>query len=70
MAKLSFKNLAKPTPANLRRLGNAMFSVGTGMAVPAVFMDSKLLAGILFGMGALGKFITSLFAEDSAIPDA
>lgn len=68
MASISLRNLLKPTPKKLRRLGNAMFSVGTGMAIPAVYMDSKLLAGFLFGMGAIGKFITSLFAEDDEQP--
>jgi hypothetical protein len=62
MFKLS--NLNKPTPKFWKRLGNALFAVSTGCTIPAILTDNQVLAYIIFGLGALGKFITSLTSDE------
>lgn len=61
---MRLKNLLKPTPKKLRRLGDAMAALAGGAAVPAFLSENKTLAVVLFIVGALGKFLSVLFAKE------
>ena len=67
----SHRNLFKPTPKKLVRIGNALATLGTSVAIPTALMDHKGLAIGIFIAGAIGKLLTSFFAEDDQpTPDA
>lgn len=65
---LSLKNLRKPTPKKWRRLGNALATVSTGIAIPTALLGSMIVAGVILGVGALGKFIAEMTKEDDDKP--
>lgn len=61
---MRLKHLLKPTPKKLRRLGNAMAALSTGAVIPAFLSDNRALALAIFVVGAIGKFLSSLFSEE------
>lgn len=57
----SLKNLFKPTPNTLVRLGDALMSVGATITSAAIAENNKTLAYISLGCSVLGVFLTRLF---------
>jgi hypothetical protein len=65
--KLKEKYFA-PTPAKWRKLGDAILAVSTTITTYAIADDwSKWVSITAMLMGAVGKFLTNFFTEDSAV---
>ena len=62
--KFGIKQYMKPTPANMRRLGDALLAITTLSAPIAVIYDQKWMAILIFTCGVLGKFITNFWGKD------
>jgi len=62
--KFSQRSYGKPTPKNLRRLGDALLGVSATITAAAITGGNDLLAYISLGIGVIGKFLTNFF-EDS-----
>ena len=58
-------NYYKPTPKKLRQLGDSLLAVGTFVGGYAAFADMKWVAITGFALGALGKFFTNFFKDES-----
>ena len=56
---------AKPTPRNMRKLGDALLAVSTMLSTYAVAEDMKYFALATILIGAIGKFFTNFFAEET-----
>ena len=54
-----------PTPKKFRRLGNALLSLTTAVAIPSWATDHKWIGWSIFAAGVLGRFLVELFAEDT-----
>ena len=63
MMKFNIKYYYQPTPAKMRKLGDALLGVSQFATGYAVVNDSKELAIAFMILGLVGKFITNLFAE-------
>ena len=61
--KFNIKYYYHPTPAKMRKLGDALLGVSQFATVYAVVNDSKELAIAFMILGLVGKFMTNLFAE-------
>ena len=61
--KFSSRSYAKPTPRNLRRLGDGLLAVATTITGAAIAGGNDILAYIALGIGVAGKFLTNFFAE-------
>ena len=61
--KFNIKYYYHPTPAKMRKLGDALLGVSQLATGYAVVNDSKELAIAFMILGLVGKFITNLFAE-------
>lgn len=59
------KEYFKPTPKNLRKLGDSLLVIMTMVTGYAVFMSMPYIAYIALGIGVLGKFLSNYFSEDS-----
>lgn len=65
MYTLRLSNLFKPTPRNMRRLGNALIHASQGISIPAILSDEKWIAIVVLLAGWIGKFLSELTAEDN-----
>lgn len=65
MYTLRLSNLFKPTPRNMRRLGNALIHASQGVSIPAILSDEKWIAIVVLLAGWLGKFLSEMTAEDN-----
>ena len=54
----------KPTPRNLRKLGDALLGIMTMVTGLAIFMALPYVPYITLGLGVVGKFLTNYFSED------
>ena len=61
--KFSIKYYYHPTPAKMRKLGDALLGVSQFATGYAVVNDSKELAIAFMIIGLAGKFMTNFFAE-------
>ena len=59
--KLSHRNYMKPTPRNLRRLGDGLLAVMTFITTAAIAEEVKWLAYLALFIGVVGKFLTNFF---------
>jgi hypothetical protein len=64
MAKLSANGYYKPTPAKLRKLGDALLSVSTAITGYAIYEEHKIFALAALAAGIIGKFLTNFYSED------
>jgi hypothetical protein len=65
--KLKEKYFA-PTPAKWRKLGDAILAVSTTITTYAIADDwAKWVSITAMLMGAVGKFLTNFFTEDSGV---
>lgn len=58
------ERIKKPTPKKWRRVGNALIAVGGISTAGAFVSGNEVIAYVLLGATAVGKFITALFTED------
>lgn len=61
---MKFKNIFKPTPTKLKRLGNTLFGISTTITGYSLYLEIQWIAAAALGLGVLGKFITMLFSTD------
>jgi len=63
--KLTFglSNYFKPTPKNIRIIGDGLLTMSTTISAYSTLMENKYISISVIMMGLLGKFITNLFAE-------
>jgi len=61
--KLSSRNYMKPTPRNMRRLGDGLLAVGATITSASIASGNNVLAYISLGVSIIGKFLTNFFAE-------
>ena len=73
------KNYYAPTPKKWRRIGDAILAVGTAVTaggliafdqLKEIYTDKelKIIIGIAFALGVIGKFLTNFFKEDDPTP--
>lgn len=61
--KFSSRSYMKPTPKNLRRLGDGLLAVSATITSASIAGGNDVLAYVSLGIGVLGKFLTNFFAE-------
>ena len=61
--KLSRRSYMKPTPRNLRRLGDGLLAASAVITSTSIASGNNVLAYISLGIGVIGKFLTNFFAE-------
>jgi hypothetical protein len=63
--KLTFglSNYFKPTPKNLRIIGDSLLTLSTTIGAYSTLMENKYISISVIITGLLGKFITNLFAN-------
>lgn len=55
----------KPTPYNLRKLGDALLAMSTFVSAFAISQDYKCIAVTSVIVGGIGKFLTNFFSEEN-----
>ncbi len=53
----------KPTPVNIRKLGDAMLGASQFLTGYSVIMEERWLALACIAFGSIGKFITNFYTE-------
>jgi len=53
----------KPTPRNLRKLGDALLGVSGFVTASAISANNQWIAYVALGIGIFGKFLTNFFTE-------
>lgn len=61
--KLSHRNYMKPTPKNMRRLGDGLLAMSATITSASIASGNDVLAYVSLGFGVIGKFLTNFFAE-------
>lgn len=72
---MSLRNYYKPTPKKWRKIGDAFLAVGVFVTAGGLIefdklsqifdaKELKVIIGIAFALGVLGKFLTNFFKED------
>jgi hypothetical protein len=68
--KFGFKEVFKPTPTNMVKLGNALMGASAFVAGTFMFLgDHKEIAIAFMVLGAVGKFISLMFSNTPAPSD-
>jgi hypothetical protein len=67
--KFKIKSYYQPTPAKLRKLGDALLGSSQFLTGYAVVMDEKWLAFTCIAIGTIGKFMTNFFVEEEEPQD-
>lgn len=68
--KFNFKSYYEPTPANLRKLGDALLGASQFVAGYAVIADHKGLTIAFLIIGLVGKFMTNFFSEQPVVEES
>ena len=63
--RFSLKKYAQPTPSKMRKLGDALLGVSTFITASAIVNDLKWVALFSVLIGAIGKFFTNFFTEET-----
>ena len=66
--KFDLSGYYKPTPKNLRKIGDALLGMSQFLTGYAVIMDEKWVAIICIMIGTIGKGMTNFFTEE-VIPE-
>ena len=61
------KRYYAPTPKWARKLGDALLAASSSITMYAIAQDNDILAYVVLVTGVLGKFLTNLFSEDTAV---
>lgn len=56
-------NYWKPTPLKMRKLGDAILSVGTTITTFAIYEEYKWIAVISLLLTVIGKFLTNFYSK-------
>jgi len=61
------KRYNSTTPAQWRKVGNALVAVSVMISGYTVYTDMKVVAIITLVIGIVGKFLTNFFVEDDNV---
>ena len=61
--KAGIKHIYKPTPKQMVKLGNALHMVSLS-SIPVSISGHEVIGYIMLGIGVVGNFITTLFADE------
>jgi len=61
--KFSSRSYMKPTPRNLRKLGDGLLAVSTVITGASIAEGFEIIAYMSLAVGVIGKFLTNFFAE-------
>ena len=67
--KFKIKSYYQPTPAKLRKIGDALLGSSQFLTGYAVIMEEKWLAFTCIAIGTIGKFMTNFFVEEEEAQD-
>ena len=67
--KFKIKSYYQPTPAKLRKIGDALLGASQFLTGYSIVMDEKYLAFICIAIGTIGKFMTNFFVEEEEVQD-
>lgn len=73
------KHYYAPTPKKWRKIGDAILAVGTAVTAGGLIgfdqlkeifstHELKVIIGVFFALGVIGKFLTNFFKEDGDPP--
>lgn len=57
------KNYFKPTPKNIKILGDSLLTISTSLGTCSIIMDHKILSIVVITLGLIGKILTNMFTE-------
>ena len=64
--KFTSRSYMKPTPKNLRHLGDGLLGVSATITAAAITGGNDLLAYIALGVGVIGRFLTDFFEDTTS----
>ena len=67
--KFKIKSYYQPTPAKLRKIGDALLGASQFLTGYSIVMDEKWLAFTCIAIGTIGKFMTNFFVEEEEVQD-
>ena len=67
--KFKIKSYYQPTPAKMRKLGDALLGASQFLTGYSIVMDEKYLAFTCIAIGTIGKFMTNFFVEEEEAQD-
>ena len=67
--KFKIKSYYQPTPAKLRKIGDALLGASQFLTGYSIVMDEKYLAFTCIAIGTIGKFMTNFFVEEVELQD-
>ena len=67
--KFKIKSYYQPTPAKLRKFGDALLGTSQFLTGYSIVMEEKWLAFTCIVIGTLGKFMTNFFVEEEEVQD-
>ena len=67
--KFKLKSYYQPTPAKMRKIGDALLGASQFLTGYSIVMDEKYLAFICIAIGTIGKFMTNFFVEEEEVQD-
>ena len=67
--KFKIKSYYQPTPAKMRKLGDALLGASQFLTGYSIVMDEKWLAFTCIAIGTIGKFMTNFFVEEEEAQD-
>jgi hypothetical protein len=67
--KFKIKSYYQPTPAKMRKIGDALLGASQFLTGYSIVMDEKYLAFTCIAIGTIGKFMTNFFVEEEEPQD-
>lgn len=67
--KFKIKSYYQPTPAKMRKIGDALLGASQFLTGYSIVMDEKYLAFTCIAIGTIGKFMTNFFVEEEEAQD-
>ena len=67
--KFKIKSYYQPTPAKMRKIGDALLGASQFLTGYSIVMDEKYLAFTCISIGTIGKFMTNFFVEEEEAQD-
>jgi hypothetical protein len=62
--QFKIKSYYQPTPAKMRKIGDALLGASQFLTGYSIVMDEKWLAFTCIAIGTIGKFMTNFFVEE------
>ena len=67
--KFRIKSYYQPTPAKMRKIGDALLGASQFFTGYSIVMEEKWLAFTCIAIGTIGKFMTNFFVEEPEAQD-